>query len=278
MIIKKCRNCQSFRLKYLFSLGKLSYTGKFQKNNKINIKKTDVTLVICNECSLVQLLNVYNMKYLYNQDYGYRTGINKTMTMHMKKIQKILCAKADVGSGDFVLDIASNDGTLLNFYKNNIIKFGIDPLVSKYKKFYKNIDYKIADFFSINVIKKYKIKKKFKIITALSVFYDIDDPNKFLKEVSSILDDDGIFLLEYADLFSIIKNKMFDTICQEHITYYSTKVILKILNKNDLRIFDVNRNSINGGSVQYYICKNFTINYKLNSYQFFYFYTNYVLT
>ena len=255
MIIKKCRNCQSFRLKYLFSLGKLSYTGKFQKNNKINIKKTDVTLVICNECSLVQLLNVYNMKYLYNQDYGYRTGINKTMTMHMKKIQKILCAKADVGSGDFVLDIASNDGTLLNFYKNNIIKFGIDPLVSKYKKFYKNIDYKIADFFSINVIKKYKIKKKFKIITALSVFYDIDDPNKFLKEVSSILDDDGIFLLEYADLFSIIKNKMFDTICQEHITYYSTKVILKILNKNDLRIFDVNRNSINGGSVQYYICK-----------------------
>ena len=74
MIIKKCRNCQSSYLKYLFSLGKLSYTGKFPKSNKTNVKKTNVTLVICSNCSLVQLHHNYNMKYLYNQDYGYRTG------------------------------------------------------------------------------------------------------------------------------------------------------------------------------------------------------------
>jgi hypothetical protein len=266
MIINKCRNCQGSHLKYLFSLGKLSYTGKFPKNNKINIKKTDVTLVICANCSLVQLNHIYDMQYLYNQDYGYRTGINKTMTTHMKKIKKMLCAKAKIKSGDFVLDIASNDGTLLNFYNKNITKVGIDPLVTRYKKFYKNIEYKIPDFFSFNLIKKFKIKKKFKIITALSVFYDIENPNKFLKDVNSSLDDNGIFLLEYADLFSIIKYKMFDTICQEHITYYSTKVILKILNKNKLRIFDIKRNTINGGSVQYFICKkNAKFNTNINS-------------
>jgi ribosomal protein L36 len=255
MKLKKCRNCFSSKLKYLFSLGKLSYTGKFPKDKKKNIKKAEVVLVICEKCSLVQLGHNYNLKYLYNQDYGYRTGINSTMIMHMRKIQKTLCGLVKIKSGDYVLDIASNDGTLLNLYNKNIVKTGIDPLIKKYKNFYKNIKYRIPSFFSSNLIKKYKIIKKFKIITALSVFYDIENPNKFLQDVYNILDDNGVFLLEHADLFSIVKNKMFDTICHEHITYYSTKVILKILNKNNLRVFDIKRNSINGGSVQYFICK-----------------------
>jgi hypothetical protein len=255
MKLKKCRNCYNFNLKYLFSLGKLSYTGKFPNDSKKNIEKTEVTLVICKNCSLVQLGHNYNLKFLYNQDYGYRTGINSTMVTHMRKIQKTLCGLVKIKSGDYVLDIASNDGTLLNLYNKKIIKTGIDPLIKKYKNFYKNIEYKIPSFFSSNLIKKYKIIRKFKIITALSVFYDIEDPNKFLQDVNSILDDNGVFLLEHADLFSIVKNKMFDTICHEHITYYSTKVILKILNKNNLRVFNIKRNSINGGSVQYFICK-----------------------
>jgi hypothetical protein len=255
MKLKKCRNCYNFNLKYLFSLGKLSYTGKFPNDLKKNIEKTEVTLVICKNCSLVQLGHNYNLKFLYNQDYGYRTGINSTMVTHMRKIQKNLCGLVKIKSGDYVLDIASNDGTLLNLYNKKIIKTGIDPLIKKYKNFYKNIEYKIPSFFSSNSIKKYKIIRKFKIITALSVFYDIEDPNKFLQDVNSILDDNGVFLLEHADLFSIVKNKMFDTICHEHITYYSTKVILKILNKNNLRVFNIKRNSINGGSVQYFICK-----------------------
>jgi hypothetical protein len=255
MKLKKCRNCYNFNLKYLFSLGKLSYTGKFPNDSKKNIEKTEVTLVICKNCSLVQLGHNYNLKFLYNQDYGYRTGINSTMVTHMRKIQKNLCGLVKIKSGDYVLDIASNDGTLLNLYNKKIIKTGIDPLIKKYKNFYKNIEYKIPSFFSSNLIKKYKIIRKFKIITALSVFYDIEDPNKFLQDVNSILDDNGVFLLEHADLFSIVKNKMFDTICHEHITYYSTKVILKILNKNNLRVFNIKRNSINGGSVQYFICK-----------------------
>ena len=264
IIQKKCRNCQSSNLIKLFSLGKLSYTGKFPKSSKLNVKKTEITLVICDECKLVQLKNKYNMKYLYNEDYGYRTRVNKTMTAHMKKTKEILSLKSRIRSSDYVLDIASNDGTLLNFYNRGIVKVGIDPLINKYKKLYKNIQYKISNFFSINLIKKNKIKKKFKIITALSVFYDIDNPNKFLEDIHSILDDNGIFLLELTDLYSIIKNKMFDTICQEHITYYSTKVILEILIKNNLRIFDIKRNNINGGSIQYFICKK-NANFKTNS-------------
>ena len=233
----------------------MSFTGKFPRNKRTNIKKTELGLVICSNCSLVQLNRNYNLKYLYNPDYGYRTGINKTMTNHMNNIKKMLSRKSKLISGDHVLDIASNDATLLNFYNKNIVKVGIDPLVNKYIKYYKKIDYKISDFFSSSKILKKKIKNKFKIITALSVFYAAKDPNQFLKDVNKLLSEDGIFLLEHSDLLSIMKLKMFDTICHEHLYYYSTKVIIDIVLKHNLRVFDLKRNNINGGSTQYFICK-----------------------
>mgnify|MGYP003715023555 CR=1 FL=1 len=111
-----------------------------------------------------------------------------------------------------------------------------------------------------------KIKNKFKIITALSVFYDAKDPNQFLKDVNKLLREDGIFLLEHADLLSILKLKMFDTICHEHLYYYSTKVIIDIVLKHNLRVFDLKSNNINGGSTQYFICKKnskYKTNYKI---------------
>ena len=243
----------------------MSFTGKFPRNKRTNIKKTELGLVICSNCSLVQLNRNYNLKYLYNPDYGYRTGINKTMTNHMNNIKKMLSRKSKLISGDHVLDIASNDATLLNFYNKNIVKVGIDPLVNKYIKYYKKIDYKISDFFSSSKILKKKIKNKFKIITALSVFYDAKDPNQFLKDVNKLLREDGIFLLEHADLLSILKLRMFDTICHEHLHYYSTKVIINIVLKHNLRVFDLKRNNINGGSTQYFICKKnskYKTNYK----------------
>ena len=181
--MKKCRNCKSSKLTNLFSLGNMSFTGKFPRSKKINIKKTKLSLVLCSNCSLVQLDRNYNLKYLYNPDYGYRTGINKTMIKHMNNVKKTLSYKSNLASGDYVLDIASNDGTLLNCYNKNVVKVGIDPLVNKYIKYYKKIDYKISDFFPSNKLQK-NMKNKFKIITALSVFYDAEDPNQFLQGVN----------------------------------------------------------------------------------------------
>ena len=177
MKIYKCRNCSEKKLKGLFSLGKISFTGKFSKKNH-NIKKAPLELKICNSCKLVQLADKFNMKYLYGPDYGYRSNINSTMVKHLKDIVLNLRKKVSLKSKDMVLDIASNDATLLNFYPSGIITFGIDPLVKKYIKYYNKINYKISDFFSLSKIRK-KTKKKFKIITALSVFYDLEKPNTF---------------------------------------------------------------------------------------------------
>ena len=176
MFIKKCRSCNSKNLKNLFSLGELSFTGKFSKENNINIPKAELGLKICTHCKLVQLSKNFDLKYLYGPDYGYRTGINKTMTEHVRNVVKNSSKITKLKKNDAVLDIASNDGTLLNFYPKNIIKFGIDPTINKFRNNYKNITFKVADFFEKIKITK-KIKKKFKIISALSVFYDIEKPN-----------------------------------------------------------------------------------------------------
>ena len=188
-------------------------------------------MVICEKCKLVQLDRNFNPKVLYSQDYGYRTGINKTMTNHVKDVVQEAISKAKPKNKDYILDIASNDGTLLNFYSRKFNTVGIDPLINKFGKYYKTIDKKISDFFSYRVLKKNKINKKFKIVTALSMFYDLKNPNLFLKDLKKILDKDGIFFLEHADLLSIIKNCLFDTICHEHLEYYSTKVIINLMKK-----------------------------------------------
>jgi cyclopropane fatty-acyl-phospholipid synthase-like methyltransferase len=263
MFIKKCRSCGSKNLKKLFSLGKLSFTGKFASSKIENIPSADLSMIKCSDCDLVQLGQNFNMNYMYSSDYGYRTGINSTMTNHMKMICLKLKKKANLQKGDAILDIASNDGTLLNFYGKDFFKVGIDPTIKKYKKYYSKINISISNFFSFNRIRKYT-KKKFKIITALSVFYDMKNPNIFLNDVYKLLDDNGVLLLEQADLHSIIKLKMFDTICHEHLEYYSHDLIFQLAKKNNFKVFDIQSNDINGASTQYYLCKN-NSKYKVNN-------------
>ena len=262
MKIKTCRNCKSNKFLNLFSLGKMSFTGKFSKSFSNNIPKAYINLVMCKKCKLVQLDRNFNPKYLYSKDYGYRSGINTTMTEHLKKIVKKSSNLVKIQANDHVLDIASNDGTLLNFYEKKIVTVGVDPLVNKYQSYYNRISYKISNFFQISDIKKLNLKKKFKIITSLSVFYDLKDPNKFIRGVKECLDKNGVFVLEHADLLCIIKNNLFDTICHEHLEYYSSKVIIEMMKFNGLKVFHHEFNNINGGSSRYYICHQKT-NYKV---------------
>ena len=139
MKIKKCRLCKKSRLKELFTLGNMCFTGKFPNERQI-IQKQPILLLKCKNCELVQLGHNFDLNYLYGPDYGYRTGINKTMLDHVKKVVKHLSKKTKLKKKEFVLDIASNDGSLLKNYKKNITTFGIDPILNKYIDEYSNIN------------------------------------------------------------------------------------------------------------------------------------------
>ena len=143
-----CRNCKNEKFSNLFSLGNLSFTGKFANTKKINIPSAEVTLVKCNSCHLVQLNRNFNPKFLYGKDYGYRTGLNATMTNHVKSVAMEGKKLSNLKNNDSVMDIASNDGTLLNFYPKTVVKVGIDPIIKKFTSYYKNINFKISDFFT----------------------------------------------------------------------------------------------------------------------------------
>ena len=156
-----CVNCKSKSLKDLMSLGNLCFSGKFPQTKKKNISRGYINLVKCSSCNLVQLDRKFNPKFLYNYDYGYKSGINSTMKNHLKSITKRLFKISKPKKNDYVLDIASNDGTLLNSYnkKNNLVKVGIDPILNKFSENYQNVDYKVEKFFSKKELDKAKIKK-----------------------------------------------------------------------------------------------------------------------
>ncbi len=252
-MIKYCRSCKSSDLRKIFSLGNLFFTGKFPKINQ-KIPKGKLELLICNKCKLTQLSKNFSLKYMYNKDYGYQSGINEAMVKHLKSVVDLVNKFIKLSKNDLVLDIASNDGTLLNLYKKkNIIKFGIDPTLNKFKKNYVNINLKSCNFFSKEIFFK-KSKQKAKVITCISMFYDLKSPNVFLKGLKSVLDDDGILILEQSDLSKMIKANSFDTICHEHLEYYSIRSIKRLIDSNNFKIVHHEYNEANGGSSRFVIC------------------------
>lgn len=251
--ITKCRICKSDKIKKVLDLGNQAFTGKFPNLKNINVSETPLCISMCLKCKFIQLAHNFKSSYLYNSEYGYESGVNSTMKNHLSKITQKISKLKKLTKNSIVLDIASNDGTLLNSYNKDVIKIGIDPILNRFKKNYSNINYTISDFFSYKNFKKINSSMKADVITAIAVFYDINDPNKFLADIKKCLDDNGIFIIEQSNLAHMIRLNSFDTICQEHLGYYSTNVIKKLLEKNKLKIFDHEYNEGNGGSSRYYI-------------------------
>ena len=245
--LKKCRFCKSSEIKVVIDLGNQYLTGVFPKFLKESITNGPLKLLICNNCSLLQLSYTYNLSEMYGDNYGYRSGLNKSMVKHIGlKIRKL---EKYINKGDLVLDIGSNDGTLLKQYKKkNIIKYGIDPTGKKFKKYYTKDIKLIPKFFSYKNFSLVCLQKP-KMITSLAMFYDLESPLDFAKDIEKILDNHGYWHFEQSYMPLMIENNSFDTICHEHLEYYSLKVILKILNEAKLKIHDVEINDINGGSI-----------------------------
>ena len=192
---------------------------------------------------------------MYGLDYGYKTSISKLMVSHLRKKIVRLNKFGVLNKKSKILDIASNDGTFLNFFsksKKQYDLYGIDPSASAFIDSYdKNINL-IVDFFNKKNVEKHFINKKikFSLITSYAVFYDIEEPNEFCAGIEKILDKNGIWILEFSYFPLLLKNLTYDQICHEHCTYYSLSTFHKIISKNNLKIVDFTLNEINGGSIE----------------------------
>ena len=253
--LQSCRVSGSENLTTVLSLGTQYLTGVFPEFPGQNLTKGPLDLVWCPDSGLLQLGHSYSSEEMYGENYGYRSGLNKSMVNHLSRKINILEKFFPVPTNGLVLDIGSNDATSLRAYKTRDIKrIGIDPTIKKFIQYYSDNITPVCNFFD---------KKSFwenssqtaDIITSISMFYDLEDPIVFAKDIEGCLSPDGIWHLEQSYMPLMLRTNSYDTICHEHLEYYSLAVLENILDSAGLRILDVQMNSINGGSFAVTACK-----------------------
>ena len=249
---KCCRICKSTNLESIFNLGDQALTGVFPKSTSENVPIGPVELVKCSEtkggCGLVQLKQSYSPDAMYGSNYGYRSGLNQSMINHLKKRAQLAMEIAKPEKGDVILDIGSNDCTSLRNYSSDLKLIGMDPSGTKFLKYYPEHVKLIPDFFNAANFRKNMHNEKAKIVTSIAMFYDLEDPIQFMKEIHEILHDDGIWVFEQSYLPTMLEMNAYDTVCHEHISYYAFKQIKWMADRADFKIIDVELNDINGGS------------------------------
>ena len=258
--IKHCLLCKKKKLKSIFSLGNL-FVSNFVNKNKIKKGiRAPLNLLYCKNCSLIQLSHIAPQEIMYKRFYWYRSGVTKTMKDGLKDLYKESLKFVKLKKNDVVLDIGANDGTLLNYYKNKNIKtIGCEPANNLRKYLVKKCNFTINDFWNKKNLDKILIKnklKKPKIITAIGMFYDLEEPNLFIKDAADSLAEDGIFIAQLMCLKSMIEKNDLGNICHEHIEFYSLKSLKYLFENNGLEIFKIDENDINGGSYRIY-CRKF---------------------
>ncbi len=253
--ISKCRISGSSNLINVLSLGEQYLTGVFPKSIDENITKGPLDLVWCPDSGLLQLKQSYSLDEMYGDNYGYRSGLNQSMVNHLAHKAQTLERIASVNSSSLIIDIGSNDATLLKAFSVEAAKIGIDPTGKKFKEFYNSGISLIPEFFSANIFNQYFPNRKAAIITSIAMFYDLENPLAFVNDIESILDKNGIWHFEQSYMPSMLRSNAYDTICHEHLEFYSFKVVKQLLENCNMRVIDVQMNSINGGSFAVTACK-----------------------
>ena len=252
--IEKCRSCNSDELTPILSLGD-QYVTNFIESEAEQGPMVPLETVLCNGCKLLQLRHNAPAESMWGDQYWYKSGISTTIKADLKDIVEKAMKLRSLNTGDIIVDIGCNDGTLLDFYGKDITKVGFEPSKNVAGEAARKGHKVIGNFFNFQNFKEEFGEKKAKIITAISMFYDLEEPNKFVQEIKECLDEEGLFIIQQNYLLTMLEQNAFDNICHEHREYYSLISLKNLLEKHGLEIFDVEQNSINGGSVRTYIRK-----------------------
>ncbi|MBI4129566.1 class I SAM-dependent methyltransferase [Candidatus Peregrinibacteria bacterium] len=248
--IEKCRVCRSSGLRSLYSLGDL-YVSNFVKDPSEGIK-APLDLVMCDHCHLVQLRNTAPQELLYARFYWYRSGVTETMKKALRDITENIEKRVPLSDGDIVLDIGSNDGTMLRTYANkHLVTVGVEPASNLAEEGKNGLSYFLNDFWEYDRY-WHLVGKKAKVITAIGMFYDMEDPNQFIADAAMALSDDGVFVAQLMCLKNMLDTNDVGNICHEHLEFYSLSSLEFLLERNGLTLIDIEHNMVNGGSYRVY--------------------------
>lgn len=258
--IDKCRICGNSNLVQVLDLGEQMLTGVFPRQKGADVTTGPLRLVKCfggdEVCGLLQLQHSYDLGEMYGENYGYRSGLNANMVKHLHSKVKRILGRVELRKGDLVVDIGSNDSTTLQAYPTlGIDLVGIDPTGVKFRKYYPAHVQLIPNFFSSDLLKQRFPGRKVKVITSFSMFYDLESPMQFMREIHEVLSDDGIWVFEQSYMPTMLEMNSYDTVCHEHLEYYALRQIQWMAERVGFNIIDVEFNDVNGGSFSITVSK-----------------------
>lgn len=243
--------CGNTRLELVLDLGMQFLTGVFPKGRDESITYGPLQLVKCSGeafCGLLQMAHSYNLGEMYGDNYGYRSGLNASMVVHLQNKVERIKKLIELAPGDVVIDIGSNDATTLRAYSEDLTLIGVDPTGRKFQSFYPAHVELISDFFPSTALAKVLSGRKAKVVTSFSMFYDLEDPLTFMAQVRDVLSDDGIWVFEQSYMPAMLQTNSFDTVCHEHLEFYGLSQVKWMADKAGFQIIDCEFNNVNGGS------------------------------
>jgi SAM-dependent methyltransferase len=239
--ITKCRSCDG-DIKEILDLG-VQFTSDFRKDNS-DTPAYPIVAVKCDKCHLVQLRDTTPSHEMYHDNYGFKSGVSNSIKDDLK--DNVENALEFNPKAENWLDIASNDGTLLSYVPKSIYRVGIDPITKYCKMAEEHADLIVNNFFSAELLKYFK----FDVITSISCFYDMDDPNAFVEGVASVLKKNGIWIVQQNYLLPTMQLNAVDNFCHEHLEYYTLLSMEPLLERHGLEIIDLSTSMVNGGSLR----------------------------
>jgi len=249
---KNCRVCDG-KLNAILDLGSM-YPSTFVGNPGKSVPyKAPLCLCVCEKCGLVQLRDTVDLDIMY-REYWYESGLNASMVADLKNVVEDIEDFINLRVGDVVVDIGCNDGTMLDLYsmKDDLVTVGYDPALNLATKAEGKMDHFFNDYFISSYYNEI-FGQKAKVVTSIAMFYDLEDPNSFVENVKEILHPEGIWVIQFTDLLSMLKQNAFDNICHEHLEYYSFEVLVNLMNSHGLEVVDVSYNKVNGGSIRVFV-------------------------
>lgn len=253
-IRKSCRICKSNNLINFADLGKMPLADLFLKNPNVVEKKFPLQVKVCSNCYLVQLVTDVDSKLLFSDNYGFYTGGSPASIFYFKNYADSILNKFPNECKNFIIEIASNDGTLLkNFIDKKINVLGIDPAKNVAREAKKNGIPTKAEFFNKNYALKLAKSKKAGVIIANNVVAHVEDPIDFMEGIKILLDKNGVFVFECQYFPYLLFNNQFDNIYHEHRSFFSLIPLKRLLNTAGLEAFDIEEQDTQGGSIRVFV-------------------------
>lgn len=245
--IKECRLCGSTELEEILDLGEQRVSDFREDDSPTNAYP--LVAVLCHGCMLVQLRDTTPSEEMYHENYGFKSGVSDSIKADLK--DNVNHALDFIPVPETWLDIASNDGSLLSFVPKNVYRTGVDPITKLCEEAKQHADHIVNDFFVDGTLRG----SRFDVVTSISCFYDMDDPNDFVAGVKAVMEDDGIWVIQQNYLLPTMELHAVDNFCHEHLEYYTLTSMEELLSRHDLEVIDVRTSMVNGGSLRTVVAK-----------------------